>query len=162
MTAPVAGGIIPAAMVVPRDIRQRIERGDFDAVELAWLEDLETKAEDVDHFVGIARSLVGAGQGDLARTLLELLDEELQVGGQQAVRLELLRAGGPIMVPKGRFHSAVLATLRDLHGSHSSLEGLIETLALDRAHKDPGQTWDRVARLESLLLYSEGTVVWQP
>ena len=160
MTALVAGGIIPPAMVVSRDIRQRIERGDFDAVELAWLEDMETEAENVEHFVGIARALVGAGQNDLARTLLELLDEELRVRGLQATRLDLLRAAGPVMVPKGRFHSAVLATLRDLHGANPSLEGLIETLALDRAHKEPAHTWDRVARLESLLLYTEGTVVW--
>ncbi|MEE2777934.1 MAG: GreA/GreB family elongation factor [Acidobacteriota bacterium] len=147
-------------MVVPRDIRHRIERADFDAVELAWLEDMENQAEDIEHFVGIGRALVGASQGDLARTLLELLDEELKIRDLQALRLELLRSAGPVMVPKGRFHSAVLTTLRDLHGSNPSLEGLIETLALDRAHKEPSQTWDRVARLESLLLFTVDTVVW--
>ena len=147
-------------MVLPRDIRHRIERGDFDAVELAWLEHLETDPEDIDHFVGIARALVGAGQSELGRTLLDLLDEELGTHGQEPLRLELLRSAGPIMVPKGKFHSAVLAILRNLHGANSSLEGLIEILKLDRVHKDPAQTWDRVARLESLLMYTKETVVW--
>jgi transcription elongation GreA/GreB family factor len=147
-------------MVLPRDIRQRIENGDFEAVELAWLERIEEAPGDLDHFASVARSLVGAGQADLARTLLEILDEQLRTNGQIELRLELLRVAGEMMAPRGRLHSLALGVLRELYASRTSLDGLIETLELDRSYKKASQLWDRVARLESLLNFTEETVVW--
>jgi hypothetical protein len=68
-------------MAVPREIRQRIEKGDLDAVESAWIEHATEAPEDLDWFTGIGRHLAGSGHADTARTLLEMLSDELRGRG---------------------------------------------------------------------------------
>ncbi len=140
-------------------MRQRIERGDFDAVETAWLERVDEDLDDLDFFSSVARTLSATGQPALARTLLELLDEALIAKDMHQMRLDLLQAVGEVAVPKARLHAATLERLRDLHSANPSLEGLIETLEIGR-RGDASHTWGQIARLENLLQYTEGTIVW--
>ncbi|HVR29629.1 MAG TPA: GreA/GreB family elongation factor [Thermoanaerobaculia bacterium] len=147
-------------MAVPRDIRQRIEKGDIESVESAWLERVADQPEDLDWFVGIARHLTGSGHGDSARTLLEVLDDELRLQGRRAERLDLLRAAGEILVAKSRFHDTVLERLREMWSAHSSFEDALETFGLRRAPRDHAEVWDRVGRLESVLRFTPGSIVW--
>ena len=147
-------------MAVPRDIRQRIEKGDLDAVESAWLERVDEAPEDVDWFSGIARHLAGMGHGEAARTLLEVLDDELKTRSRWHERLDLLRAAGELLVAKSRFHEAVLQALREVWGSHDSFERALDTFGLRRSGRDPADLWDRVGRLESILRFAQGTIVW--
>jgi transcription elongation GreA/GreB family factor len=147
-------------MAVPRDIRQRIERGDLESVESAWLERVTEAPADLDWFVGVARHLSGAGHGDAARTLLEMLDDELHGRELHRERLDLLRSAGELAVAKTRFHDAVLDRLRALWGSHASFEHALETFGLRRTGRDAAEVWDRVVRLESVLRFTPGAIVW--
>jgi len=147
-------------MAVPRDIRQRIEKGDLEAVESVWLERVAETPEDLDWFAGIARHMAGSGHGEAARTLLEVLSDELVDKGRLRERLDLLRAAGEILVAKTRFHETVLDALRGVWGGHPSFDQALETFGLRRAARDPAELWDRLGRLESVLRFTPGTLVW--
>lgn len=147
-------------MPVPRHLRQRIERGDLDAVESAWLERLEEAPEHLETLTGVARALVANGHGELARTLLEVLDDELKSLGSSRSRLDLLEQAGDILVDKSRLQERILETAREIWGEHQSFEELVRTVRLDRPQRDLDRIWSRVGRLESLLRFAQGTVVW--
>ena len=156
----VASDIFVRPMAVPRDIRQRIEKGDLEAVESVWLERVAETPEDLDWFAGIARHMAGSGHGEAARTLLEVLSDELVDKGRLRERLDLLRAAGEILVAKTRFHETVLDALRGVWGGHPSFDQALETFGLRRAARDPAELWDRLGRLESVLRFTPGTLVW--
>jgi transcription elongation GreA/GreB family factor len=147
-------------MAVPRDIRQRIEKGDLDAVESAWLEHATESPADVDWFVGIGRFLAGSGHADVARTLLEMLSDELRGRGLARERLDLLREAGEVMVSKSRLHETIVEALREAWAGHPSFEPGLAGFGLQKSARDPVEIWDRVSRLESVLRYVPGTIVW--
>jgi transcription elongation GreA/GreB family factor len=147
-------------MAVPRDIRQRIEKGDLEFVESAWLERVTEAPQDLDWFTGIARHLAGSGHGEAARALLEVLADELRGKGMLRERLDLLRSSGEILVSKSRLHETVLEALREVWGAHSSFEQALDSFGLRRSARDPAEIWDRVGRLESILRFTPGTIVW--
>ncbi len=147
-------------MALPREIRKQIEKQDFDTVESDWLEKVETAPEDVRHFNSVARALVGAGQADTAKMLLDLLDDELQEADRWTARLELLRKTGKIQHPPSKLHAMIVETLRRIYADTSALEQLMETVALHRSSNDIDKVWDKVGRLESLIRYDKGTVVY--
>ncbi len=147
-------------MVLPRKIRQQIEKQDFDAVESEWLETSSEPIEGIGYFASVARALVGGGQSDLAEMLLELLDEQLSENSQWKLRLELLRRTGSIQHGSTKLHAAILDTLRQVYSDKTSFEELAQTVGLDRAIGDEDKTWDKVRRLESLLRFDEGAVVY--
>jgi transcription elongation GreA/GreB family factor len=147
-------------MAVPRDIRQRIEKGDLESVESAWLERVAETPQDLDWFAGIARYLSGSGHPEVARTLLEVLADELRGKGLLRERLDLLRAAGEILFSKSKLHEAVLEALREVWGTHSSFEQALDSFGLRRSERDPAEIWDRVGRLESILRFMPGTIVW--
>jgi len=147
-------------MAVPREIRQRIEKGDLDTVESAWLERATEAPQDLDWFTGIGRHLAGSGHADTARTLLEMLSDELRARGLARERLELLREAGEVMVSKSRLHEAVIEALRDVWAGHPSFEPGLDSFHLRRSARDPDEIWDRVSRLESVLRFVPATIVW--
>ncbi|HEX2463226.1 MAG TPA: GreA/GreB family elongation factor, partial [Thermoanaerobaculia bacterium] len=147
-------------MAVPREIRQRIEKGDLDAVESAWLEHATEAPQDLEWFTGIGRHLAATSHADTARTLLEMLADELRSRGLARERLELLREAGEVMVSKSRLHEAVIEALREVWGAHPSFEPGLDSFQLRRSARDPAEIWDRVSRLESVLRFAPGTIVW--
>ncbi|MGD2114124.1 MAG: GreA/GreB family elongation factor [Acidobacteriota bacterium] len=147
-------------MAISRDLRNRIEKEDFDSVEEAWLDHLAESPDDLDYFVGVARSLVGAGQDERARFLLEMLDEGLRDQDRWRTRLELLRRAGSLLLEPEDLHPQILETLRALHGETPSFEGFIQAVRLDKAPHDVPKTWEKVDRFRSLVIYDVGRTVW--
>lgn len=147
------------AMVLSRNTRQLIEKQDFDAVESEWLEKIDPAPKDIGYFVSAARALVGAGQTELAKMLLDLLDEQLCDTASWEVRLQLLKRAGTIQHPTAKVHATILETLRSLY-RESDIEQLIETVALDRGTNELDKTWDKVGRLQSLVRFGKGVVVY--
>ena len=62
-------------MPLSRTTRRLIESGNFDALEDDWLAHLTESPLDLDYFVSASRSLDAAGNGDLSRQLLEILEQ---------------------------------------------------------------------------------------
>ncbi|MEM7048985.1 MAG: GreA/GreB family elongation factor [Acidobacteriota bacterium] len=145
-------------MAVSRDTRGQIEKGNFDALEDDWLARIDQDATDLDYFVGTARALVGSGEQDRARTLLGVLDEQLQERKFWGLRLALLELAGPLLAGDD-LHAAILETLRQIYSGRQALEGMIETVNLHLAPKDLKKVWEKVDRLRSLMQFERGSVV---
>jgi transcription elongation GreA/GreB family factor len=146
-------------MTISRTTQNQLEKGDFEAIEGDWLTRLEQDAADLDYFVGVARALVGTGEEARARSLLELLDEQLRESGRWAARLQLLKRAGALFLATEKLHPTVAATLGKLYGDRSIYKALYEAVGLHRAPGDIPKTWEKVERLESLLAFDVGTVV---
>ncbi len=148
-------------MAISRQTQDLLAKGDFEAVEDDWLTHLEEDPHDLDYFVGVARALVGHGQPGRAGNLLEMLATEL--GGRQShrIRLGLLRRAGEIFnsTPEA-LHASILSTLSALYGGGPSFQGLAETVGLLRATHDIPKTWEKVERLESLVAFELGEIVY--
>ncbi len=146
-------------MTISRTTQNQLAKGDFDAIEGDWLARLEEDASDLDYFVGVARALVGTGEDARARSLLELLDEQLREAGLWAVRLRLIQRAGTLFLPTDKLHPTVSATLSKLYGDRSTYKAFFEAVGLHRATNDIPKTWEKVERLEGLLAFDVGTVV---
>lgn len=146
-------------MTVTREIQGLLAKGDFGGIEEEWLARLNESTGDLEFFVGVARALVGNGEDKRARTLLELLDDDLRGRGRMDVRLALLRRVGHLLFDPERLHPAILSTLKAVHGRSPSFPGLVEKVGLQRAVDDIPKTWDKVDRLEILLGLDVGTIV---
>jgi transcription elongation GreA/GreB family factor len=146
-------------MAISRTTQNHLEKGDFDAIEGDWLTRLEEAPSDLDYFVGVARALVGTGEEPRARSLLDLLDEQLREGGRWAERLQLLKRAGALFLAADKLHPTVSATLGKLYGDRSAYKALYEAVGLSRAPGDVPKVWEKVERLESLLAFDIGTVV---
>ena len=147
-------------MAISRDTQGFLAKGDFDALEDAWLARSAANPEDLDYFVGAARALVGVGEDGRARLLLDLLDEQLRERQAWPQRLALLRRAGQIFLTPERLHPEILATLRRVHAQRPSFAGLAEIVGLHRAPDDLPKTWEKVDRLESLLAFDLGAILW--
>jgi len=147
-------------MAISRELRNRIEKQDFDSVEAAWLDHLETDPGDLDFFVGVARSLVGVAQDERARFLLEVLDEALRDQQRWNTRLELLRGAGSLLLEPEQIHPEILETLRALYGESPSFDGFVKAARLDKAPHDTPKTWEKVDRFRELAIYDVGQTVW--
>jgi transcription elongation GreA/GreB family factor len=146
-------------MAISRNTQQLLAKGDFEGLEGEWLASLGQDPSDLDYFVGVARALIGNGQEDRARFLLEMLDEQLRESGRWAVRRKLLQRVGPILFPVEKLHTAILSTLKKLYGDRSAYQGLVEAAGLNRAPQDIPKTWEKVEKLEGLLAFDIGSVV---
>lgn len=147
-------------MTIPRDILQRLQRSDFAGVEEAWLERMTADPEDIEYFVGVARALAGTGEPKRARTLVEMLDDELRSGGRWPARLDLLRRGGQFLVSAERLHAEAVATLKRLHGSKPGYQSLIKGVGLERGGDPAEKLWEKVERFETLVSFELGAIVW--
>lgn len=147
-------------MAISRDLRNRIEKQDFDSVEAAWLDHLEADPEDVDFFVGVARALVGVAEDERARFLLEMVDEALRDQERWSTRLALLRGAGSLLLDPEQIHPEILETLRALYGGSPSFDGFVKAARLDKAPHDTPKTWEKVDRFRELVIYDIGQTVW--
>jgi transcription elongation GreA/GreB family factor len=147
-------------MTISRRIQDLLAHGDFDDIEGDWLAAVASEPGEVGYFVGVARALVGQGEEERARLLLQLYDEHLRDGGMWSERLRLLERAGAILQPTPEtLHDEILATLEKLYGERSAFAGLVETVGLHRAPHDTPKTWEKVKRLASLVVFDVGDVV---
>ena len=146
-------------MAISRGTQNQLSKGDFEAIESEWLTHLDGDLADLDYFVGVARALVGTGEEDRARSLLDLLDEQLRESGRWGVRLNLLKRAGNLYLAPEKLHPTVSATLSKLYGGRSTYKSFYEAVGLHRAPSDIPKTWEKVERLEGLLAFDVGTVV---
>jgi transcription elongation GreA/GreB family factor len=147
-------------MAISRETQNQLAKGDFEAVEGDWLAHLETDAGDLDYFVGVARALGGTGEEPRARLLLGMLDEQLRAAGRWDVRLKLLARAGNLYLSTEALHPQILDTLDHLYAGRSTYKGLRETVGLLRATHDNPKTWEKVERLQGLLAFDIGSVVF--
>ncbi len=147
-------------MTISRDIKHYLETEDFDAVEDEWLGRLAEGSADLGYFVGIARALVGSGEEERSRFLLEMLDDHLREHGEWETRLGLLRRAGGMFLEPEAIHPQILASLEQLHGGTASFPGLVKAVRLDKAPQDLAKTWEKVDRLRQLVPFDVGIVVW--
>jgi transcription elongation GreA/GreB family factor len=146
-------------MAISRSTQSQLSKGDFEAIEGEWLTRLDEAPADLDYFVGVARALVGTGEEARARSLLELLDEQLRESSHWGVRLQLLKRAGTLFLPAEKLHPTVTATLSKLYVDRSTYKALYDAVGLHRATGDIPKTWEKVERLEGLLAFDVGTVV---
>lgn len=146
-------------MTISRTTQTQLSKGDFEALEGEWLARTGQDPNDLEYFVGVARALVGSGEEGRARTLLELLDDQLRESGLWATRLLLLKRAGAILLPADKLYPTLSSTLGKLYGNRSTYKALSEAVGLHRATHDVPKTWEKVERLESLLAFDVGTVV---
>jgi transcription elongation GreA/GreB family factor len=149
-------------MAISRNTQNHLAKGDFEAVEGEWLAALEENATDLDYFVGVARALAGTGEEERARFLLGMLDEQLR-GAKDArwdVRLKLLARAGSLLLPPEDLHPQILATLDRLYAARPIYKGLRDSVGLLRATHDIPKTWEKVERLQGLLAFDLGSVVF--
>ncbi|MEZ5331539.1 MAG: GreA/GreB family elongation factor [Thermoanaerobaculia bacterium] len=147
-------------MAITKDVRKYIEAGDFEALEEAWLARLAEAPKEADFFVSAARQLKGSGEEQRAASLLELADDELVSQRLWATRLEMLRGAGELMHDPGALHDAIVESLGALYAEHSAFEGLAGVVGLHRATEDIPKTWEKVGRVQALLAFDLGTIVW--
>lgn len=127
-----------------------------------WLAEIESDPTDIDWYLGIAQGLAASGEEARARDLLELYDAELVDRDLWAVRLDLLRRGGATAVKPARLQKEVVTTLEKLWRGKSNFAAAVAHVHLDRPTEDPARLWDKVNRLQSLLVYDVGAVVLMP
>jgi transcription elongation GreA/GreB family factor len=148
------------APVVPEPIQKALAAGDLDIVEKAWQAHFQTSPEDIDYFDNVARA-VAKTDADSAEVLLDGLHDALKKSGRMAARLDLLRRHGRTLFKKpNELHSAILDSIRKLHGDKKSLDALIDRVGLTKATDDVPKTWTKVDRLLGLLSFDVGAVVY--
>lgn len=128
-------------------------------LEEDWLAEIESDPTDIDWYLGVARGLADSGDEARARDLLELYDAELASRGFWTLRLELLRRAGAMAVKPARLQREVVATLEKIWEGRPTLAAAITHVHLDKATDDPARLWDKVTRLQSLLVYDVGEIV---
>lgn len=146
-------------MAIPESLKTAFDKGDFDAVESAWLERVDDAPEDLDFFIGSGRTLIGQGQEDLAKMLFRLLEEEIADDDNHRLRLKLLRRSGALFHSPKFLQAAVVESLRATHGGHGRFDDLLRIVGLNRAIERESDLWRRVDNLLSLLDFDTGTIV---
>ncbi|HZF11851.1 MAG TPA: GreA/GreB family elongation factor [Thermoanaerobaculia bacterium] len=147
-------------MTISRTIQAHLAKGDFAAVESDWLAQLGEAPTDLDYFVGVARALVGTAEEERARFLLEMLDEQLKEQARWDVRLKLLERIGAVLFPPEKLHPEILTSLDRLYAKRPTYKGLREAVGLTKAIHDIPKTWEKVERLQGLLQFDVGAIVW--
>ncbi len=146
-------------MSLPRTTRKHIEAQNFEAVEDEWLTRLGEAPLDLNFFSTAARALAASGGTNVARQLLELLDEELRSEALWEDRLRLLESTGEISFAAETLNEEVIATLNQVYSDSQVVEVMIERLGLRKATDDVAKIWQRVRRLRGVLAYDVGSIV---
>ena len=146
-------------MRIPQSTQESLASGDIDAVEAEWLAAVDGEIA-VETFLAITKGLVRLDEGERVGTLLELLDDQLQVRGLWADRLDLIRGAGSRYLRSGQVYETVLDTLHELYRDRESdLNELLHELGLDRGRQETVKLWDKVDRLRNLLAFQRGDIV---
>jgi len=132
---------------------------DYATLEEDWLTEVERDPLRADWFGGIADALFAEEQGDRARGLLEIWDDELRRREQWLARLDLLRRYGPQLHRGKALQREVIATLEGVWSGKPHLGETIEWAGLRRHIEDPDKLWDRVTRVDSVLRFDAGVIV---
>src|SRR5436190_10058684 len=146
-------------MAITRETQGQLAKGDFAAIEEAWLQRISTTPDDIDYYVGTARALAGQGHEGRARNLLELLDEQLVEQSRWQSRLLLLRKSGGLYLSGAKMHAAIVQSIERLHGASPSYRSLFEHVGLARGAEDMPRVWEKAERLQTLLAFDLGAVV---
>ncbi len=141
------------------NLQDNLASGDFDSIEDACLAELERDPSRVADFVAAAQGLADIGEEERANLLLELVDEHLRSQGLWPERLELLRLGGELFELPDQLHDAIVESLRRLHSDSELVDALIRMVGLERAPEDIPKTWEKVERLNDLIVYDVGAFV---
>jgi transcription elongation factor GreA-like protein len=147
-------------MTIPRTLRKYIEAGRLDEVESAWLDQIDEDPSSLRFFAATARALKGAGEEHSARTLLEILWDELQGASLAEPRLALLKEVGLLLFEPADLHEEILTLLRGIYRDMPNLEGFIEQVGLHRATEDVAKSWKKVASLRGIMQFEIGSIVW--
>ncbi len=140
-------------------VEKHLAAGEIDAVEEIWMKRVEEAPEDLAFFVAATKATVKIGEGDTARFLLELVDDELTAGERWQTRLQLLRRAGQHLLAPGKIHPAIMKTLRELYGDLPSYDQMVEKIGLKRAVDDLPKIWKKAERLAALLEFDIGSIV---
>ena len=146
-------------MGLPRTTRKHIEAQNFEAVEDEWLTRLGDTPLDLDFFSATARALAASSGPEVARQLLDLLDEQLRDEGLWEERLRLLESTGELSYDPHKLNDEIIATLTRVHSGSTVIETLIEQFGLRRAVEDVAKIWQKVRRLRGVLAYDVGAIV---
>ncbi len=133
--------------------------GALASLEEDWLARADEDPSDLDWFTGIAQALVAHGEEDRARALVELYDAELSSRSLWSVRLELLRRSGALAVKPNRLYREALSTVERVWAGKSNLAAAVEHVGLAKVTDDPARLWDKITRLQSLLVFDVGEIV---
>ncbi len=145
--------------MTPRTIEEYRAPGSKASLEDDWIAAVEAEPEDLDSFLDLAQALIAIEEDERARGLLELYDDELKSRGLFSTRLELLRRVGLLVVKSNKLQREILATLEGIWGEKPHFKSILEYVGLHKPSEEPAKIWDKVTRLQSLLLYDVGEVV---
>jgi transcription elongation GreA/GreB family factor len=140
--------------------RAHFQNADFNAIEDEWLIHVDENPTDVEYFITVARRLRSAGQGDLAKALLRLVDDEYEAQKLWQETLRLLLAVADLFLRPAAFHGRVLSAIQNLYGHSPSLENMLRISALSKASDELRTLRLQVQRLESLLELDVDSVVF--
>ena len=150
-------GIIVADMT--RSTLEEYRQAAATTLEDDWITEADRDPADADWFFGIAEGFIAAGESDRVRGLVELWDEQLRERRLWPLRLELLRRLGPLVHKPAKLHKEVVTTLEGIWGGRPNFAATLEWVGLRKVVEDAAKLWDRVNRLNSILLYDVGAVV---
>jgi transcription elongation GreA/GreB family factor len=142
-----------------RTIEEYRAPGSTASLEDDWIAAVEAEPENLDSFLELARALVANDEEERARGLLELYDAELKGRSLFLTRLELLRRAGLLVVKPNKLQREILGTLEGIWSSKPNFKSILEYVGLHKPSDEPAKIWDKVTRLQSLLLYDVGEVV---
>lgn len=144
----------------PPEIAALLAASNIDAVEEAWLAHLEDAPDDIDFFIAVAKGLAGIHAEGTAGSLLELLDDQLCDTGQWESRLRIMQHCGKLYIKDGQEHKTIMDTLESLYGELPSYSEFVDKVGLLRAVDDRPKNWKKVARLQSLVAFDVGAIVY--
>ncbi len=148
-------------MRLPTEIREALADGEIDLVESAWIERAEIKPYDLQWFNPVAKALIDRNEEPLARTLLELLDDQLQTGRYWNERLDLIREHGKHWIKTGHIFETVMESVRNLYSEQpEKLDQVLGIVGLDGERDDTPKLWDKIERTRNLFAYTPGTIVY--
>ncbi len=151
-----AGRAAPAR----RRSRRRSPPPTYDTVEKIWLEHFKKSPDDLEWFENVAKA-VAKVDADTAAVLVEGQIDEYKKAGKWKQRLDVLHRHGRLIFKKPQeLHNAALEALRKHYADKPSLESLIDRVGLTKAVEDVPKNWAKIEKLESLLAFDVGAVVY--
>jgi transcription elongation GreA/GreB family factor len=145
--------------MTPRSIEEYRAPGSTASLEDDWIAAVEAEPENLDSFLDLAQALAANDEEERARGLLELYDAELKSRALHATRLELLRRAGLLVAKPNKLQKEILAALEGIWSAKPNFRSILEYVGLHKPADEPKKIWDKVTRLQSLLLYDVGEVV---
>lgn len=143
---------------VPEDIEKLITEGKLDAVEDRWMSRIEEKPDELDWFLGTSEG-ISTLDPEMAKILIQMLDDQLEDSENHPTRLELLKSWGQKIHKPAKLHKVILESLEALYGERTHYEAMVEKVGLTKAVEDIPKTWQKAERLESLMGFDVGAIV---